>query len=95
MFHVLSLNAVPSSKKESILRLKFNEYDTNRDSSLSRAEEFYFRKQLSTIFGCPTVFTNLRELFDENNDNSITLQEWIAFFGLSLQGTYVYNYDIM
>lgn len=81
------LNAVPSSTKESVLRRKFSEYDTNKDSSLSFAEEFVFSKQMSRIFGCTTVFSNLRELFDADNDNAITLQEWFAFFGLSLQGT--------
>lgn len=73
--------------KEIVLRWKFNEYNTNKDGVLNSVEEFGFHNELREIFGCLTFRQYLKELFDQDNDNAITPQEWFTFFGLSLQGT--------
>lgn len=75
-------SAVSPHVRDNILRWKFNNYDSNGDATirLENTEENRFHKDISDFAGCTHYLFHISDLIDEDNNNSITSEEWHRFF---------------
>ena len=85
------------TNEREVLLWKFNDYDRNGDKVLNPSEEFTFLKDINTYFGCSKFHAHLQQLLNmDADDKKISLQEWLAFFGVNSPGKTLwrktYNY---